>query len=153
MVRTSVNNSCCCIWRYDCDHCTKIYSCYLFPFFLDNVHNTCYNYTCICPRMQKCILRGPNYKILPGGACSCTPTPRSCLWIDLYPHCLLLKCCRLFRFLLKTLAVCIKYIILTLNYMYMYMYVLVLCQEQVCTESYQGQLQIQCTDSASHPFQ
>ena len=74
------------------------------PFIFKNVHNTCYNYTCICPRMQKCILRGPNYKNLLSGARSCTPTLRSCFWLEVYPHCLLLKFCRLLRFLLKTLG-------------------------------------------------
>ena len=107
MFRRSVSNSCCCIWKY-CNCCIKIYSCYLAPpapFFLKNVHNTCYNYTCVCPRMQKCILRGPNYKNLPGGERSCTPTPKSCLWVEIYHHHLLLKLC-LLRFFLKTLVLC-----------------------------------------------
>ena len=33
-----------------------------------NVLNTCYNYTRICPRIHKSILRGLNFKNLKGGA-------------------------------------------------------------------------------------
>ena len=37
-----------------------------------NVLNTSFNCTCVFPRMQKCILRGPNFKNRPGGARSPT---------------------------------------------------------------------------------
>ena len=81
MVRRSVNNSCCCIWKWPWPLQPDLQ---MLLFFWKNVHNTCYNFTCICPKMQKCISRGPNYKNLIGGARSCAPTPMSCLWLARY---------------------------------------------------------------------
>ena len=49
--------------------------------------------------------RGPNFKNLSGGAHSCTTPPQqSCLWVELYLCCLVLKFCLPIQFLLKTLT-------------------------------------------------